>query len=60
MTRENEIGEKIAELNTMFLTLNDRGQDNALNILRALKFAQSVMAESDDKHKKKDGCLYNQ
>lgn len=39
---ENNI-DKIAEFNALFLTLNDKGQDAALIILRSLKFAQSVM-----------------
>lgn len=60
MTHEKEMVEKIAELNSLFLTLNDKGQDNALNILRALKFAQSVMAESDDGYKKQNSGRNNQ
>jgi hypothetical protein len=47
MTRDNEMAKKVAELNTLFLMLNEKGQDNALNILRALEFAQSVMSEPD-------------
>ncbi len=50
MTRDNETAKKVAELNTLFLMLNDKGQDNALNILRALKFAQSVMSEPNYMH----------
>lgn len=60
MTQEKEMVEKIAELNSLFLTLNDKGQDNALNILRALKFAQSVMTESDDGYKKQNSGWNNQ
>lgn len=50
MTQEKEDVKRLAELNTLFLTLDDRGQDGALTILRSLKFAQSVMcpAEQDD------------
>ena len=43
MTHIKEEAKKIAELNTIFLTLNDKGQDSALTILRSLGFAQSVM-----------------
>lgn len=34
---------RIAELNSLFLTLDNKGQDSALTILRSLGFAQSVM-----------------
>lgn len=34
---------RIAELNALFLTLDNKGQDSALTILRSLGFAQSVM-----------------
>lgn len=34
---------RLAELNSLFLTLDDKGQDSALIILRSLGFAQSVM-----------------
>lgn len=47
MTYEKETAKKIAELNALFLTLNDKGQDGALTILRSLEFAQSVMREQD-------------
>ena len=35
--------QKIAELNSTFMMLNDKGKDSALTILRALSFAQAVM-----------------
>lgn len=34
---------KIAEWSAAFLLLDDRGKDSALDILRALRFAQSVL-----------------
>lgn len=43
MTQKKETVEKIAELNTLFMTLDDKAQDSALTVLRALEFAQSVM-----------------
>lgn len=43
MTQEREDVRKIAEFNALFLTLDDRGQDCALSILRSLGFAQSFM-----------------
>ena len=49
-----KLQKKIAELNTLFLMLNNKGQDNALNILRALEFAQSVMNEPDRMHSQQD------
>ena len=32
--------EKLAELNAIFLTLNDKGEDSALMILKSLDFAR--------------------
>lgn len=43
MTQNKEDVERLAELNSLFLTLDDKGQDSALIILRSLGFAQSVM-----------------
>ena len=43
MTHCKEDVQKIAELNSTFMTLNDKGKDSALTILRALSFAQAVM-----------------
>ena len=43
MAQEREDVKRIAELNALFLTLDDKGQDSALIILRSLGFAQSVM-----------------
>lgn len=40
--RAREQAKKIAELNALFLTLNEKGQESALTILRSLEFAQSV------------------
>lgn len=34
---------RLTELNTLFLTLDNKGQDSALMILRSLGFAESVM-----------------
>lgn len=43
MAQEREDVKRIAELNALFLALDDKGQDSALTILRSLGFAQSVM-----------------
>lgn len=43
MTHNKEDVQRIAELNSTFMTLNDKGKDSALTILRALSFAQAVM-----------------
>ena len=43
MTHNREDVRRIAELNSTFMTLNDKGKDSALTILRALSFAQAVM-----------------
>lgn len=43
MTHSSDDAQKVAELNSIFAGLNDRGKDSALTILRALSFAQAVM-----------------
>ena len=43
MTHSKEDVQRIAELNSTFMVLNDKGKDSALTILRALSFAQAVM-----------------
>ncbi|MBO5031018.1 MAG: hypothetical protein J6C19_00690 [Lachnospiraceae bacterium] len=43
MTQEEENVKRIAEFHALFLTLDDRGQEEALIILKSLGFAQSVM-----------------
>lgn len=43
MTQKTAEVKKLAELNSIFLTLDDKGQESALTILRSLGFAQSVM-----------------
>lgn len=43
MTQNKADVKRLAELNALFLTLDDKGQDSALTILRSLGFAQSVM-----------------
>lgn len=43
MTQGKGDAQKIAELNSIFMTLNDKGKDSALTILKALSFAQAVM-----------------
>lgn len=53
MTQNKEAANKIAELNALFLTLNEKAQDSALNILRSLEFAQSVMYEQSYKKSQK-------
>ena len=53
MTQNKEAASKIAELNALFLTLNEKAQDSALNILRSLEFAQSVMHEQPYKKSQK-------
>ena len=45
MTHCREDVQKIAELNSTFMTLNDKGKDSALTILRALSVAQAIMSE---------------
>ena len=44
---QNSSDMKRLELNSLFLTLNNKDQDIALIILRSLKFAQSVMSSPD-------------
>lgn len=35
--------QRTSEFNTLFMNLNERGQEAALTVLRSLDFAQSVM-----------------
>lgn len=49
MTHSGDDVQKIAELNSLFIGLNDKGKDSALTILRALSFAQTVMRSESDK-----------
>lgn len=51
MTQNKEEVERLAELNSLFLSLDDRGQDSALIVLRSLDFAQSVMCSSKQNEK---------
>lgn len=46
MTQNKEEVERLAELNSLFLSLDDKGQDSALIVLRSLDFAQAVMCSS--------------
>lgn len=50
---QNENAQRIAELNTIFMMLNDKGKESALTVLKALNFAQSVMDAEIDLSKKK-------
>ncbi len=43
MTQSKNNVKRIAELNSLFLTLDEKGQDSALIILKSLDFAQTVM-----------------
>lgn len=54
MTQNKADVKRLAELNTLFLTLDDKGQDSALTVLRSLGFAQSVMCSpnSDEQPRK--------
>ncbi|RKJ52615.1 hypothetical protein D7Y09_13980 [bacterium 1XD42-1] len=47
MTQSNVSIDKIAEFNALFLSLNDKGQEAALTILKSLGFAQSVMSSHE-------------
>lgn len=51
MTQSEKQIKRIAELNSIFLTLDDKGQDSVLMILRSLDFAQSVMNLSQESEK---------
>lgn len=47
MTQTRDNVQRVAEFNTLFLNLNDKGQETALTILQALEFAQAVMFSKD-------------
>lgn len=43
MTQTKEDAPRNAKFNTLFMNLNEKGQEAALNVLMSLDFAQSVM-----------------
>ena len=43
MTQTKETVRRTTEFNTLFLNLNEKGQEAALTVLKSLDFAQSVM-----------------
>lgn len=49
MTQKRMDAQKIAEMNAIFLTLNEKGQESVLTILKSLEFAQSVMCGESEK-----------
>ena len=53
MTQTVENVKKIAEFNALFLTLNEKGQDAGLTVLKSLGFAQSVMCQQSDAQPRK-------
>lgn len=50
MTQTKEKIQHIAEFNALFMNLNEKGQEAALTVLRALEFAQSVMHAQKSDH----------
>lgn len=47
MTQKQDGTQKLAEMNAIFLGLNEKGQESALMILKSLEFAQSVMCRNE-------------
>ena len=47
MTQTKDNVQRVNEFNAIFVGLNDKGQEAALTVLRALGFAQSVMLPQD-------------
>ena len=47
MTQPKDNIQRIEEFNAIFMNLNEKGQEAALTVLRALGFAQSVMVSQD-------------
>ena len=57
MTQTYEQAGKIGKLKSLFVALNEKGQQSALAVLRSLQFAQSVLEnekKSGDKRNQKD------
>lgn len=52
MTQTKENIQRIAEFNSLFMNLNEKGQEAALTVLRSLGFAQSVMYSQDAKRQR--------
>ena len=55
MTHSKENAQRIEELNSAFMSLNEKGKDSALIILRALNFAQAVMGAEACEAERKAG-----
>lgn len=49
-TQELDTKRKIGELSSLFSTLDEKGKDSALCILRALDFAQSTLYPAEKQH----------
>lgn len=47
MTQKTEEAKKIAEMNEIFLGLDEKGQESAMMVLKSLQFAQSVMCREE-------------
>ncbi|HBV83274.1 MAG TPA: hypothetical protein DEB74_10890 [Lachnospiraceae bacterium] len=43
MTQTKGTVQRTVEFNTLFMNLNEKGQEAALTVLKSLNFAQSVM-----------------
>ncbi len=52
MTQAKDNVQRVNEFNTIFMSLNDKGQEAALIILRALGFAQSAMLSQDEERQR--------
>lgn len=52
MTQTRENIQRATEFNTLFLNLNDRGQETALAVLQALEFAQAVIFSQDTENQR--------
>ncbi|MCI8592923.1 MAG: hypothetical protein HFI88_11415 [Lachnospiraceae bacterium] len=48
MTQENMRKNRKSEFDAMFWSLNDKGQEATITVLKSLSFAQSVMEPSEN------------
>ncbi len=49
MAQTKENIKRITEFNTLFVNLNEKGQEAAFTVLQSLHFAQSVMYSQNEK-----------
>lgn len=56
MAQKQNEREKTEEMTAIFRGLNEKGQESAITVLRALKFAQSVMCQEENPGERREAA----